>query len=121
MIRYYIADIQERCGEYSFNNIVRFALREPEKDFFNTPEEVSYQQAEKYCDEIAKYWYGGEEEDVAEERDENWYSFNGGEVAVKYGFHKQISKETFEDLGSFVSDHSSWEVSKWMMDNSTLL
>jgi len=108
MIRYYIADIQERCGEYSFNNIVRFALREPEKDFFNTPEEVSYQQAEKYGDELAKYWY--DDEEGGDEEDENWYSFNGGEVAVKYSCHKQISKETFEELGSFVSDNSSWEV-----------
>jgi len=115
MIRYYIANMCEKSGEYSFDTVVRFALREPEKDFFNTPEEISYQQAEKYCDELAKYWY--DEEEGGEEEDENWYSFNGGEVWISYGFHKQISKETFKELGSFACDHSSWEVSQWMMNN----
>ena len=119
MIRYYIASIQTRSGEHDFIEHVRFAMREPEKDFFNTPEEVAYQQAEKYCDELAQFWYDSEEEGLAEEEDENWYSFNGGEVWVRYGFHKQISKETFEELGSFACDHSSWEVAQELMKGTT--
>jgi len=119
MIRYYIANMCERSGEYSFDTLIRFALREPEKDFFNTPEEISYQQAEKYCDELAQFWYDHEEEGLAEEEDENWYSFNGGEVWVRYGFHKQVSKETFEELGSFACDHSSWEVAQELMKGTT--
>ena len=110
MIRYYIADLHSRCGEYDFIEHVRFALREPEKDFFNTPEEVAYQKAEKYCDEIAQFWYCDDE--GGEEEDENWWSFNGGEVAVKYGYHKQISKQTYDDISGIVTDHTDWELRK---------
>jgi len=117
MIRYYIATIDERCGEYNFNSTIRFAMREPEKDFFNTPEECAYQNAEKFCDDIARTWWNDEE--YGEEEDENWYSFNGGEVACCYGFHKEISKETFDSLGSFVTDMTSWEVEKEIRDNES--
>ena len=109
-MRYYIATIDERCGDYNFTTTIKFAMREPEKDFFNTPEECAYQNAEKYCDDMARTWY--DEDEGGEEEDENWYSFNGGEVACCYGFHKEISKETFNELGSFVSDLTSWEVSE---------
>ncbi len=109
MIRYYIASIQSRCGEYDFNEHVRFALREPEKDFFNTPEEVAYQQAEKYCDEIAQFWY--DDDEGGDKEDENWWSFNGGEIWVQYGYHKQISEQAYNEL-SIITDHSSWEIRK---------
>ena len=102
MIRYYIASIQTRSGEHDFIEHVRFALREPEKDFFNTPEEVAYQQAEKYCDEIAQFWY--DDDEGGEKEDENWWSFNGGELWVQYGFHKQITKETYKDIANMISD-----------------
>ena len=117
MIRYYIADLHSRCGEYDFIEHVRFAMREPEKDFFNTPEEVAYQQAEKYCDEIAQFWYCDDE--GGEKEDENWWSFNGGEVWVKYGFHKQITKETYNDIASMISDITSWEIRKEIDEKET--
>jgi hypothetical protein len=116
MARYYIADLHSRCGEYSFIEHVRFVMREPERDFFNTPEECAYQNAEKFCDDLAKFWYDYDEEGGIEE-DENWYSFNGGEVAVKYGFHKEITKETFDDLHGTISDHTSWELRKELNEN----
>jgi len=115
MIRYYIADLHSRCGEYDFIEHVRFAMREPEKDFFDTPEEVAYQKAEKFCDEIAQFWYDGEE--GGEEEDENWWSFNGGEVWTRYGFHKQITKETFNDIHGTVTDQTDWELAKEIRDN----
>lgn len=109
-MRYYIATLNERCGEYSFTTNIKFAMEEPEKDFFNTPEECAYQNAEKYCHHLAETWY--DEDEGGEEEDENWFSFNGGEIAVSYGFHKEISKESFEDINSFISDLTSWEVSQ---------
>jgi hypothetical protein len=117
MIRYYIANMCEKSGEYSFDTLIRFALREPEKDFFNTPEEISYQQAEKYCDEIAQFWY--DDDEGGDEEDENWWSFNGGEIAVKYGYHKQITEETFKDIASLISDLTSWEIRKELDEKET--
>jgi hypothetical protein len=117
MIRYYIADLHSRCGEYNFIEHVRFAIREPEKDFFNTPEEVAYQKAEKYCDEIAQFWY--DDDEGGDEEDENWWSFNGGEIAVKYGYHKQITEETFKDIASLISDLTSWELRKELDEKET--
>ena len=78
MIRYYIANMCEKSGEYSFDTLIRFALREPEKDFFNTPEEISYQKAEKYCDELAQFWYDSEEEGLAKNQAQGMFTNGNG-------------------------------------------
>lgn len=112
MARYYIASLITKCGEYDFTEFVRFAMREPDKDFFDKPDEVAMREAFNYHNETAQYWY---DDDVGGEKEENtdqpYWTFNGGEVAVMAGYPREVSESTFNEM-AMLNNLTDWELRK---------
>jgi len=112
MARYYIASLIIQCGEYDFTETIKFAMREPDKDLFDEPDKVAIREAFNYHNQTAQYWYdddvGGEK---GEDREEPYWTFNGGEVAVMAGYPREVSESTFNEMG-MLQNLTDWELRK---------
>lgn len=112
MARYYIASLIIQCGEYDFTEFVRFAMREPDDDFFDKPDRVAMREAFNYHNQTAQYWYnddeGGEKE---EDADQPYWTFNGGEVTVMAGYPREVSESTFNEM-AMLHNFTDWELRK---------
>jgi hypothetical protein len=73
-MKYYLATLNIRIGEYGTDTSIRFATD-------GEPDAIHHH--------IAKTFWGKSEED-----DETYY-FDGGQVAVEVGVREEVSKEVF--------------------------
>ena len=83
-MKYYIAEITERNGEFEYNTKYLFA---------------TYCEPNEYTNNVAMEWRGGDEDDWDEDHMGYWYDgsliFDGGS--------KEISKDDFDVLKKYLS------------------
>lgn len=86
-VKYYIADIEQRIGEYEPTSTIRFMTESDPKE---------------YLADIVKGFYGDEPEEDGHNSGVYW---NSSMEAVCYaGIFTEVSKETFEAVGWHVSN-----------------
>ena len=90
-VKYYIADIEQRIGEYEPTSTIRFMTESDPKD---------------YLADIVKGFYGDEPEEDGNNSGVYW---NSSMEAVCYaGNFTEVSKETFEAVGWHISNMTGY-------------